>query len=140
MSKILTIFLICFSLNAASPKFDYSKEFKLKKDEKASIIFTYKNDLSRDDFVFSWTLFDNTNLVLHTKFRKYPRQIVLSRRPGLELYRQNILTDLKSPLKDEVTLYLEFKNYEKGVATFMAYITDKTKRVEVEFLPNEGKN
>ncbi|MBT0611528.1 hypothetical protein [Campylobacter hyointestinalis] len=139
MSRVLWLLLLSFfSLNAAGLNFEYAKKFELKKDEKAYVFITDRRDGIEDIFEFSWTLFDNTNMVLHTKFRKYPRQIVLSLRRGLELYKQIVLPHLRKEIEGEVMLYLEFKDFKKGIGTFMVYIDDNAKRVNVRFEPNVG--
>ncbi|PPB59937.1 hypothetical protein [Campylobacter hyointestinalis] len=139
MSRVLWLLLLSFfSLNAAGLNFEYAKKFELKKDEKAYVFITDRRDGIEDIFEFSWTLFDNTNMVLHTKFRKYPRQIVLSLRRGLELYKQIVLPHLRKEIEGEVMLYLEFKDFKKGIGTFMVYIDDNVKRVNVRFEPNVG--
>uniref|UniRef100_UPI003AF643EE hypothetical protein n=1 Tax=Campylobacter fetus TaxID=196 RepID=UPI003AF643EE len=140
MSKI-SLFLIIgifLNLNAAAPKFEYVKQFELKKDEKAWITYTDRKDGTKDIFEFSWTLYDNTNMVLHTKFRNYPRQIMLSLRRGLELYKQIILANTRLEKQDEVALYLEFAEFKKGIAVFKAYTYDNAKRIEVEYKPDKG--
>ena len=139
MSRVLWLLLLSFfSLNAAGLNFEYAKKFELKKDEKAYVFISDRRDGIEDIFEFSWTLFDNTNMVLHTKFRKYPRQIVLSLRRGLELYKQIVLPHLRKEIEGEVMLYLEFKDFKKGIGTFMVYIDDNVKRVNVRFEPNVG--
>lgn len=139
MSRVLWLLLLSFfSLNAAELNLEYAKKFELKKDEKAYVFITDRREGIEDIFEFSWTLFDNTNMVLHTKFRKYPRQIVLSLRRGLELYKQIVLPHLRKEIEGEVMLYLEFKEFKKGVGTFMVYIGDNAKRVNVRFEPNIG--
>ncbi|RAZ26567.1 hypothetical protein [Campylobacter hyointestinalis] len=135
---LLSFFSLNFSLNAAGPSFEHAKKFELKKDEKAYVFITDRREGIEDIFEFSWTLFDNTNMVLHTKFRKYPRQIVLSLRRGLELYKQVVLPHLRKEIEGEVMLYLEFKDFKNGIGTFMVYIDDDAKRVNVRFEPNVG--
>lgn len=135
---LLSFFSLNFSLNAAGPSFEHAKKFELKKDEKAYVFITDRREGIEDIFEFSWTLFDNTNIVLHTKFRKYPRQIVLSLRRGLELYKQIVLPHLRKEIEGEVMLYLEFKDFKNGIGTFMVYIDDDAKRVNVRFEPNVG--
>ena len=138
----LTLWLLpffCFGLlYGVAPKWTHQKEFILKKDEKAKVVLTDRIRLIRDEFEFSWTLYDNTNLVVHTKFRNYPRQIVLSLRRGLEIYHQPILAFIKNPLNDSVDLYLNFKEYRSydGTVVFDTYIMDKAARVEIEYIPD----
>ncbi len=138
----LTLWLLpffCVSLLlGAQPKWTHYKEFILKQDEKAKIILIDRLHLIRDEFEFSWTLYDNTNLVVHTKFRNYPRQIVLSLRRGLEMYHQPILGFIKDPLRDSVDLYLDFKEYRHydGTVVLDSYIMDQASRVEIEYIPD----
>ncbi|AII14791.1 hypothetical protein CIG2463D_0953 [Campylobacter iguaniorum] len=142
MSRLLAlvVFLVSFA-NGAAPNFEHKKTFELKKDEKAFVIFTHRREDIKEIFEFSWTLYDNTNMVVHTKFRKYPRQIMLSLRRGLELYKQEILPFTKHEPTDSVTLYLEFKEYKKGLAIFNVFIDDNNRRDYVEFEPNkEGQD
>ncbi|WP_261517939.1 hypothetical protein [Campylobacter lanienae] len=141
MSRLVLWFLPFFCVGmlfGVVPKWTHYKEFILKKDEKAKVVLTDRIRLIRDEFEFSWTLYDNTNLVVHTKFRNYPRQIVLSLRRGLEMYHQPILAFIKDPLNDSVDLYLNFKEYRSfdGTVVFDTYIMDKTARVEIEYIPD----
>lgn len=141
MSRLILWLLpfFCVSLLlGAQPKWTHYKEFILKKDEKAKIILIDRLHLIRDEFEFSWTLYDNTNLVVHTKFRNYPRQIVLSLRRGLEIYHQPILGFIKDPLRDSVDLYLDFKEYRHydGTVVLDSYIMDQASRVEIEYIPD----
>ena len=134
---LLPFFCVSLLLGA-QPKWTHYKEFILKKDEKAKIILIDRLHLIRDEFEFSWTLYDNTNLVVHTKFRNYPRQIVLSLRRWLEMYHQPILGFIKDPLRDSVDLYLDFKEYRHydGTVVFDSYIMDQASRVEIEYIPD----
>lgn len=141
MSRLALWFLPFFCVGmlfGVAPKWTHHKEFILKKDEKAKVILIDRLHLIRDEFEFSWTLYDNTNLVVHTKFRNYPRQIVLSLRRGLEMYHQPILAFIKNPLNDSVDLYLNFKEYRSydGTVVFDTYIMDKISRVEIEYIPD----
>lgn len=141
MSRLALWFLPFFCVGmlfGVAPKWTHHKEFILKKDEKAKVVLTDRIRLIRDEFEFSWTLYDNTNLVVHTKFRNYPRQIVLSLRRGLEIYHQPILAFIKNPLNDSVDLYLNFKEYRSsdGAVVLDTYIMDKAARVEIEYIPD----
>lgn len=136
MKKIFIIFsilLVC-NLNAV-PTFDYTYKFTLKKDERASVEI---KELGYEDkvqnFDFYWTLFDNTNMVVHSKFRKYPRQFVMSLRRNLDWVTQTLIPDYTNPHIDRARLILEFSGYKKGEATFTVYIEDKESRFEVKFL------
>ncbi len=129
------------NLNAAGLKFEYAKNFKLKKDEKAYVYVTEKGTARREVFIFSWTLYDGLNLVINSKFRKYPRQIMLSLRPALRLYKQSLLPPVRiaTAQKEEVMIYLDFEAFERGKATINAYVWDKSNRVDVEFKPDSGE-
>lgn len=129
------IFFIFSEIFAATPSFDYTYEFILKKDERASVQIKelgYENKVQNFDFY--WTLFDNTNIIVHSKFRKYPRQFVMSLRRNLDWVSQTLIPDYTNPHIDRARLILEFSRYDKGLATFKVYIEDKQKRLEVEFL------
>lgn len=121
------------------PKFQHTKAFLLQKDEKAFVYLREKGEENYDIFEFSWTLYDGTNLVVHSKFRRYPRQIMLSLRRGLELFKQTILPPLKKEFGDDVWLYLEFGKFEQGKALLSVYISDPAGRVESKFEPDQGE-
>lgn len=138
MNKILFALIFCVnSLFASVPVFEHNKIFNLKKDEKAYVYLREKGEEKWDIFEFSWTLYDGLNLVVHSKFRKYPRQIMLSLRHGLKFYKQTILPPLAKPYGDDVWLYLEFNKFEKAKARFAVYISDKAQRIEVKFEPEK---
>lgn len=129
-----TLMANCIVLNAA-PVFDYTYKFTLKKDERASVeIKELGYDNGVQNFDFYWTLFDNTNIVVHSKFRKYPRQFVMSLRRNLDWVTQTLIPDYKNPHIDRARLILEFSEYKKGEAIFTVYIEDKDSRLEVKFL------
>ncbi|MGP1484674.1 MAG: hypothetical protein ACTTJC_01015 [Campylobacter sp.] len=135
MSKICAVFLlIFFSFANATVSFEEEHIFELKKDEWARVFITKKGTDERDSFDFRWTLFDNTNVVIHSFYRKYPRQFIMSLRHGLTTYKQTLLPDYKYPPRDHSTLFLVFEDYKKGVAKFRVLIKDEEKRVDVEFL------
>lgn len=91
------------------------------------------------NFDFYWTLFDNTNIIVHSKFRKYPRQFVMSLRRNLDWVTQTLIPDYTNPHIDRARLILEFSGYNKGLATFTVYIEDKESRLMVEFLDPRKK-
>lgn len=144
MSRILVLFFVVCASFAQVPKFSAEQLFKLAKDQKAFIHIRLKGAEQRETFEFSWTLYDGLNLVVHSKWRKYPRQITLSRRRGLELYKQNALLPMRNPYKDDVSVYLEFVSFENSKAKIRALIYDQADRVDVEFWPpmnaEEGKD
>jgi hypothetical protein len=71
---------------------------------------------------------------VHSRYRNYPRQLVMSLRRGLETYKQTLIPDLKFPPSDRVALYLVFEDFKQGVAKFRVLINDDEQRVDVEFL------
>ncbi|ENQ6653310.1 exporting protein [Campylobacter lari] len=130
----LSLFLILNFLKA-EVFFDYTYKFTLSKDEKASVKIKeidYPDEIYYFDF--SWTLFDQTNIIVHSKYKKYPRQFVMSLRRNLNWVDQTLVPDYKNPHIDRARLILEFSNFKKGEAIFTVYIEDKDKRLEVEFL------
>lgn len=134
MRLFLSLFLILNFLKA-EVFFDYTYKFTLSKDEKASVKIKeidYPDEIYYFDF--SWTLFDQTNIIVHSKYKKYPRQFVMSLRRNLNWVDQTLVPDYKNPHIDRARLILEFSNFKKGEAIFTVYIEDKDKRLEVEFL------
>nr|WP_317845501.1 exporting protein [Campylobacter sp. LR185c] len=125
----------------AEPEFAHIYDFKLNKDERASVEIKelgYENDVQNFDFY--WTLFDNTNMIVHTKFRKYPRQFVMSLRRNLNWYSQTLIPDYTNPNIDRARLVFEFKDFSRGIATFRVYIEDRDSRLEVKFLDPKNMN
>ncbi|EAK5847543.1 exporting protein [Campylobacter lari] len=134
MRLLLSLFLI-FSFLKAEVFFDYTYKFTLSKDEKASVKIKeidYPDEIYYFDF--SWTLFDQTNIIVHSKYKKYPRQFVMSLRRNLNWVDQTLVPDYKNPHIDRARLILEFSDFKKGEAIFTVYIEDKDKKLEVEFL------
>lgn len=134
MRLFLSLFLILNFLKA-EVFFDYTYKFTLSKDEKASVKIKeidYPDEIYYFDF--SWTLFDQTNIIVHSKYKKYPRQFVMSLRRNLNWVDQTLAPDYKNPHIDRARLILEFSDFKKGEAIFTVYIEDKDKRLEVEFL------
>ncbi|MCR8685763.1 exporting protein [Campylobacter sp. 1569] len=130
----LSLFLILNFLKA-EVFFDYTYKFTLSKDEKASVKIKeidYPNEIYYFDF--SWTLFDQTNIIVHSRYKKYPRQFVMSLRRNLNWVDQTLVPDYKNPHIDRARLILEFSDFKKGEAIFTVYIEDRDKRLEVEFL------
>ncbi|AJC92428.1 hypothetical protein CSUB8523_0910 [Campylobacter subantarcticus LMG 24377] len=115
--------------------FDYTYQFTLSKDEKASVRIKeidYPDEIYHFDF--SWTLFDQTNIIVYSKYKKYPRQFVMSLRRNLNWVVQTLVPDYKNPHIDRARLILEFSDFKKREAIFTIYIEDRDKRLEVEFL------
>ncbi|EAH8848659.1 exporting protein [Campylobacter lari] len=134
MRLLLSLFLI-FNFLKAEVFFDYTYKFILSKDEKASVKIKeidYPDEIYYFDF--SWTLFDQTNIIVHSKYKKYPRQFVMSLRRNLNWVDQTLVPDYKNPHIDRARLILEFSDFKKGEAIFTVYIEDKDKKLEVEFL------
>ena len=141
MSKIAVIFLLLFGSVNAAVIFEEEHLFELRKDEWARVFVTKKGTDERESFDFRWTLFDNTNIIVHSRYRNYPRQLVMSLRRGLETYKQTLIPDLKYPPSDRVALYLVFEDFKQGVAKFRVLINDDEQRVDVEFLdPSKKQN
>ena len=119
----------------AEPSFEYTYKFVLKKDERASVeIREIGFEDKVQNFDFYWTLFDNTNIIVNSKFRKFPRQFVMSLRRNLDWVSQTLIPDYTNPHIDRARLILEFSAYSRGEATFNVYIEDKQNRLMVEFL------
>lgn len=134
MRLFLSLFLILNFLKA-EVFFDYTYKFTLSKDEKASVKIKeidYPDEIYYFDF--SWTLFDRTNIIVHSRYKKYPRQFVMSLRRNLNWVDQTLVPDYKNPHIDKARLILEFSDFKKGEAIFTVYIEDRDKRLEVEFL------
>lgn len=134
MRLFLSLFLM-FNFLKAEVFFDYTYKFTLSKDEKASVKIKeidYPDEIYYFDF--SWTLFDQTNIIVHSKYKKYPRQFVMSLRRNLNWVDQTLVPDYKNPHIDRARLILEFSDFKKGEAIFTIYIEDRDKRLEVEFL------
>ncbi|WP_257404140.1 exporting protein [Campylobacter lari] len=124
-----------FNFLKAEVFFDYTYKFILSKDEKASVKIKeidYPDEIYYFDF--SWTLFDQTNIIVHSKYKKYPRQFVMSLRRNLNWVDQTLVPDYKNPHIDRARLILEFSDFKKGEAIFTVYIEDRDKKLEVEFL------
>lgn len=129
------VFFCLLSVKASPPNFAYTYKFTLKKDEKASVaIEELGYEKQKENFDFYWTLFDNTNIIVHSKFRKYPRQFVMSVRRNFDWVTQTLIPDYTNPSIDRAKLILEFTQYDKGEAVFTVYIEDKDSRLAVEFL------
>lgn len=137
--KILSlVFIAVMTLNGAEPFFEYTHEFSLEKDERASVEITELGfDNSKQNFDFYWTLFDTNKIIIHTKFRRFPRQFVLSMKRNLNWATQTLIPDYTNPNIDRARLILEFSNFDKGEAKLKVYIEDKDSRLNVAFLdPN----
>lgn len=140
MQKFGVVFLafLGFAL-ATGPEFAYVYEFSLKKDERASVeIVELAYPEKKQNFDFYWTLFDTNKIIVHSKFRKYPRQFTLAKRRNLNWARQTLIPDFLNPHIDRASLILEFSDFVDNEAKFTVYIEDKQSRLAVEFLdPNK---
>lgn len=141
MFRIFAFLLLASSLFSATPSFEHSYKFTLKKDERASVQIKelgYEDKV--ENFDFYWTLFDTNKIIVHSKFRKFPRQFVLSLRRNLNWATQTLIPDYTKPNVDRARLILEFSKFEKGEAVFTVYIEDKESRLEVKFIDPRKKN
>ena len=138
--RFVATFLLCvFLLNAAEPSFEHTYELWLEKDERASVeIVELGREDEKQNFDFYWTLFDTNKIVIHTKFRRFPRQFVLSMRRNLNWLTQTLIPDWTNPHLDRARLIIEFSDFDRGEAKFKIYIEDKDSRLNVAFLdPNK---
>lgn len=138
--RFVVVFLLCAHFaSAVPPTFEHTYELWLEKDERASIEITeigFENE--KQNFDFYWTLFDTNKIVIHTKFRRFPRQFVLSMRRNLNWLTQTLIPDFTNPHLDRARLIIEFNDFDKGEAKFKIYIEDKGARLNVAFLdPNK---
>ncbi len=143
MLKKLLLFLCLNSvLFASTPSFKYTYKFTLKKDERASVEI---KELGFEDkvqnFDFYWTLFDTNKIIVHTKYRKFPRQFVLSLRRNLNWATQTLIPDYTKPNVDRARLIFEFSEFnKKSEAVFTIYIEDAESRLEVKFIDPRKQN
>lgn len=139
MKFCLFFFIFITLLKGAQPSFEYIYDFTLEKDERASVeIIELGYEEQKQNFDFYWTLFDTNKIVVHTKFRKYPKQFVLSMRRNLNWATQTLIPDYTNPQVDRARLILEFSGFDKGEAKFKVYVEDKDSRLMVTFLdPNK---
>ena len=139
MRAFVVFFIITSLLNAAQPYFEHTYEFVLEKDERASVEITelgFEN--LKQNFDFYWTLFDTNKIIIHTKFRRFPRQFVLSMKRNLNWATQTLIPDYTNPNVDRARLILEFSGFTEGEARLKIYIEDRDARLSVAFLdPNK---
>ena len=139
MRAFVVFFIITSLLNAAQPYFEHTYEFVLEKDERASVEITelgFEN--LKQNFDFYWTLFDTNKIIIHTKFRRFPRQFVLSMKRNLNWATQTLIPDYTNPNVDRARLILEFSGFNEGEARLKIYIEDRDARLSVAFLdPNK---
>ncbi|MGG7073049.1 hypothetical protein U5B43_02145 [Campylobacter sp. 9BO] len=143
MSKILALFLMlaafCF---AAPPVFNSTHTFELKKDEWARVWVTEKATQQRDSFDFRWTLFDATNIIVQSFFRRYPKHLTLALDNKRASFLQKLVPDFTMPPTDSAQLLLTFIDFKDKKAKFKVDIIDGANRVDVEFVdpPKKGIN
>lgn len=123
------------ALNAAGPSFEHVYDFSLKKDEKARIELTELGfDEQPENFDFYWTLWDTNKIIIHSKYRNFVRQYVLSLRRNLNWATQTLIPDFTNPHIDRARLIIEFQAFANKEAKFRVYIEDKESRLEVKFI------
>ncbi|NLC27316.1 MAG: hypothetical protein GX780_00900 [Campylobacteraceae bacterium] len=140
MNKIgsLLSFIIFFPLFVHSKaEWAFQYKFLLSKDEKAFIyVYNAKDEEALPEtYHFSWTLFDDYQLVLHTRYRNFPKQHILIKERGKDSLKEKLLPDSIDKINSSVYLLLQFVDFdkEKNTATIEAYIHDRQKRIKVEF-------
>jgi len=139
MNKLWIIILL-FLLPAISwAKIEWANQYRfiLAKDEPAIVIIHHANDdeILPEEYKFSWTLFDTKQLVLHTRYRDFPKQYILTLERGKRALRQQIMPDAANRMLGNVHLLLEFIefNNEEKLATIDVFIQDRSGRTRVEF-------
>ena len=132
---------LCSFCFAAQVSFEHSYEFWLKKDERASVEITELSTGKVENFDFYWTLFDTNKIIIHSKFRKYPRQFVLSMKRNLNWATQTLIPDYTNPHVDRARLILEFSDFKDKDAKLSVYIEDKEARLMLKFIdPRKTQN
>ena len=123
-------------------KWAYQHTFELKKDELAKVHFwlSDNNDddnagKNRETYYFRWTLYDGKNIVVHSNYRKFPKQHIMSKNRALSTVNQVLISDGKNKIDSRVVLSLIFSDYNhsKKSASFDILIKDDKKRVLAEF-------
>lgn len=135
ISLNISLFLaLLFHTCDAAVDFSFEHKFVLKRNQKARVIVRDLEFEKKYFFDFSWTLYDFTNIIVHSRYRRWPRQFVLSMRRNLDWATQTLVPNLRIPW-EPTRLILEFKdfNIKKKTAVFMIYIEDKQGKVEVKF-------
>lgn len=132
--RLVFLLLFCNLCFAAQATFEHKYEFTLRKDERASVEITELSTSKVENFDFYWTLFDTNKIIIHSKFRKYPRQFVLSMKRNLNWATQTLIPDYTNPHIDRARLILEFSDFKDKEAKLSIYIEDKEARLMVKFL------
>lgn len=131
--KLLIILFINAFLFASAPKFSAQKEFNLKKDEWD---YFYINIRGKEKFIpyyFSWTLYDNNNLILFTKFNGYTKQYVISLRRRLDYIKDEITKSYNNYNLNKAEVFLQFADFKDNKAKIIARIYDENSLLEVDF-------
>lgn len=139
MRAFFAFLMIVSLMSGAQPYFEHTYEFVLEKDERASVEITERGfENLKQNFDFYWTLFDTNKIIIHTKFRRFPRQFVLSMKRNLNWATQTLIPDYTNPNVDRARLILEFSGFNEGEARLKIYIEDRDSRLNVAFLdPNK---
>ncbi|ARJ56023.1 hypothetical protein [Campylobacter cuniculorum] len=140
MLRIFAFLFFVSTLFSSTPHFKYTYKFTLKKDERASVQIKELGYEDVQNFDFYWTLFDTNKIIVHSKFRKFPRQFVLSLRRNLNWATQTLIPDYTKPNVDRARLIFEFSDFKKGEAVFTIYIEDEESRLEVKFIDPRKQN
>lgn len=136
------LFLIAFILLSlkAEPSFSFKHKFELKINEVARVEIKELEFEKKHFFDFSWTLYDYTNIIIHSRYKRWPRQFVLSLRRNLNWAIQSLIPNIKNPHLP-TRLILEFKDFDLQAkkAVFIVYIEDGLSKVEAKFIDPKKK-
>jgi hypothetical protein len=129
-----TLFALLFGISSlfGSFKFDYQKDFDLKKDEIASIKITKRANKDSQNLNFRWTLYSDDKLVLLVKYDNFPTQYLLQKeykRNSIKIYlRDDYLKSFK-----RAYLILQFVDFKDKRAHIKALISDPSRELDIEF-------
>ena len=139
MNRLWLLILIFLLPCGAWAKIQWASQYRfiLAKDEPAFIMAYRANDdaIPPEEFKFSWTLFDTKQLVLHTRYREFPKQHILTLERSRSSLREQLMPDPNNRIEGNTQLLLEFVefNNEKKLATIDAFIQDRNERMRIEF-------
>jgi hypothetical protein len=139
MNRLWLLFFIFLLPIGAWAKIQWASQYRfiLGKDEPAYILIHNANDdaIPVEEFKFSWTLFDTRQLVLHTRYRDFPKQHVLTLDRGKTSLREQLIPDANNRMDGNTQLLLEFVEFdnEEKLATIDAFIQDRNGRTRIEF-------
>lgn len=158
MRILLSIIILINFLTADD--FTHRAKYKLKKDQAAWILIKKKTENKWHRFDFSWTLYsDRLNIILHTKYHNFVKQLVLATARKRGLFKQKLILTPHSPYDDDLSVFLEFVDFkaknniqtqtaqEKDslntqikppYAVFNALIKDKNQILDIEFHPKKA--